>query len=109
MTLAQAKGRVDGTVSSSDGSPLSGITVLLVPNGSRRSQMSAYRRAVTDQSGRFALQAIPPGDYQLFAGSDMQINDFMNVDPSAQLEQGKAAHIDNETTLTIQLEETTDR
>jgi hypothetical protein len=109
ITLAQAKGRVDGTVASSDGSPLSGITVLLVPNGARRSQMGAYRRAVTDQSGRFALQGIAPGDYQLFAGSDMQINDFMNVDPSVQLEQGKAVHIDNETTLTVQLEETTDR
>jgi protocatechuate 3,4-dioxygenase beta subunit len=109
ITLAPAKGRVDGAVSSRDGTPLSGITVLLVPNGSRRSQFSAYRRAVTDPSGRFALQTIPPGDYQLFASSDMQINDFMSLDPSAPLEQGKAIHIDNETTLTVQLEETPDR
>jgi hypothetical protein len=108
ITLAPAKGRVDGAVSGNDGTPLFGIMVLLVPNGARRSQFSAYRRALTDQSGRFALQTIPPGDYQLFAGSEMQINDFVSLDPSAPLEQGKAIHVDNETTLSVQLEETPD-
>lgn len=109
VVLAPAQGRIDGAVSSKDESPPSGITVLLVPSGSRRSQLSSYRRAVTDQSGRFALQGIAPGDYQLFAGSDLQISDFMNLDPSVQPESGKAVRIENETTLSVQLEESTDR
>jgi protocatechuate 3,4-dioxygenase beta subunit len=105
LTLSPALGRIDGTVSNSDEPPRAGILVLLVPGGVRRSQPRYYRQAVTDQSGRFALQGIAPGDYRLFAGEDVAIADFMNLDPSLQFDQGTTVHVDNETHVNVQLEE----
>jgi protocatechuate 3,4-dioxygenase beta subunit len=109
LILTPALGRIDGTVSNSDESPVAGALVLLVPGGARRSQRLYYRRAITDQSGRFAMQKVAPGDYRLFAGEGMEIPDFLNLDPSLPLDLGAAVHVENDSHLNVQLEEAGNR
>ncbi len=109
LVLSPALGRIDGTVSNSDESPFVGARVLLVPGGARRSQRLYYRRAITDQAGRFALQKVAPGDYRLIAGEGMEMPDFMNLDPSLPLDLGIAVHVENDSQLSVQLEEVRNR
>lgn len=105
LILSPALGRIDGTVSGGDESPRAGVPVLLVPGGVRRTQRMYYRRAMTDQSGRFALQKVAPGDYRLLAGGGMEMADFMNLDPSLPLEPGLAVRVENDSQLSVQLKE----
>jgi protocatechuate 3,4-dioxygenase beta subunit len=109
LILSLALGRIDGTVTNSDEQPQAGVPVLLVPNGVRRSQRPYYRRAITDQSGRFAMQKVAPGDYRLFAGYSMEMPDFLELDPTLPLDQGTAAHVENDSHLNVQLEEAGNR
>jgi hypothetical protein len=105
LILSPALGRIDGTVSNRDESLRAGVPVLLVPGGARRSRRMYYRRAMTDQSGRFALQKVAPGDYRLLAGEGMEMTEFMNLDPSLPLEPGMAVHVENDSQLSVQLKE----
>ncbi|MGA8765283.1 MAG: carboxypeptidase-like regulatory domain-containing protein [Candidatus Sulfotelmatobacter sp.] len=105
FTLSPGLAVVEGTVTQGS-EARSGIPVVLVPDGARRSYPRYYRQAVTDQSGRFALRAVPPGDYKLFAANDIGIAYFMNSDPSTSYEdQGKAVHLEEGAHAEIQLEE----
>ena len=55
----EATGRLTGTVRvAEDGEPVSGVEMVLVESG---------RVAVTDESGRFVFEGIPPGRYALTA------------------------------------------
>ena len=61
MAVAEeAEGRIDGTVKDPDGAVVSGASVSL---------LNAYRAVIaattTDANGRFALEKLEPGDYQL--------------------------------------------
>jgi hypothetical protein len=65
-----------------------------VPNASRRQRADLYRRAAADESGRFHLQGIAPGDYVLFAWEDIEVglwrdSEFIRRNESS----GKPVHI----------------
>jgi hypothetical protein len=55
-------GTVQGTVADSPAA-----SVVLVPNDPRRSRIDLYKIATADESGRFRLTAVAPGDYKIFA------------------------------------------
>jgi hypothetical protein len=46
--------------------------VVLVPDLAHRQRADLYQSVSTDESGRFRLQGIPPGDYVLFAWEDIE-------------------------------------
>jgi hypothetical protein len=46
--------------------------VVLVPDLAHRQRADLYQSTLTDESGRFRLLAIPPGDYVLFAWEDIE-------------------------------------
>src|SRR4030095_9663373 len=46
--------------------------VVLVPDLAHRQRADLYQSISTDDSGRFRLQGIPPGDYVLFAWEDIE-------------------------------------
>jgi hypothetical protein len=54
--------RVQGTVRDADGLPLAGVSVVLVPELSRRENYQLYKTQSTDQYGNFDLRGIVPGD-----------------------------------------------
>lgn len=65
-------GFLEGVVTNAKGEVAENAEVVLVPEMSLRSQTSRFRKATTDQQGRFTLRGIPPGDYSLFAWESVE-------------------------------------
>ena len=81
ITLSTEGCDVKGTVNGSDGTPMGGATVVLVPESRRLSQ---FRNLVTDQKGAFDFTKVPPGDYHILAWEELQPNQFQNPEFLAQ-------------------------
>jgi hypothetical protein len=66
--VASANGAViDGVVTDRKGEPVANALIVAVPEARLRERADHYRKTVSDQSGRFTLHGLPPGDYTLFA------------------------------------------
>lgn len=88
-----------------DQQPAPGTTVVLVPSSERRSQPGYYRQTVSDRQGRFALQNIIPGDYEVFAWQEVERGSYLDPDFLRQFEdQGKAVSLKDGADLNLQLE-----
>src|SRR5262249_31054868 len=58
VVLARPAGQINGTVQAADGKPfLAGSHVVLIPDGSRRTNRLLYKRATTGDNGQFTLVA----------------------------------------------------
>ena len=80
ITLTKDGGHVDGVVADKDGKPVPGATVVLVPEARRRSHPDLFQNVEADQLGRFKLEAIPPGDYKLFAWTNVEYGIWRDPD-----------------------------
>lgn len=66
--VANADGAViDGAVVDADQKPVAGAVVVAVPELRLRARNERFRKAASDQRGRFTLHGVPPGTYTLFA------------------------------------------
>lgn len=66
--LVSKKGAaVEGVATDQNGGPVANAVVVAVPEARLRSREDRFFKAATDQSGRFSLNGMPPGDYTLFA------------------------------------------
>lgn len=72
IVLGHDGAKLDGVALGGDDQPAAGATVVLVPEGKRRSQADLYEQAETDQYGRFSFEDIAPGDYKVFAWDDVE-------------------------------------
>jgi hypothetical protein len=87
-------GIMDGIATDQKGNPIGNAIVVAVPEARLRSRIDRYRKTVADQSGRFSLQGIPPGDYTLFAWESVEGDSYYNPDFLKSYEgQGTALHI----------------
>jgi hypothetical protein len=77
-TLASDGGRVEGVVRDKDRQPVSGATIVLVPD--QRSRFDRYRSISSDQNGRYEFAAVPPGGYKLFAWDDVEAGEWRDPD-----------------------------
>jgi Polysaccharide lyase family 4, domain II len=48
------------------------VKVVLIPDAAHRQRNDLYQTTVSDDSGRFRFEHIPPGDYALFAWEDIE-------------------------------------
>lgn len=104
LALSSGVARLEGTVMK-DQQPAPGTTVVLVPSSERRSQPGYYRQTVSDRQGRFALQNIIPGDYEVFAWQEVERGSYLDPDFLRQFEdQGKAVSLKDGADLNLQLE-----
>jgi hypothetical protein len=71
IVLSTDYGVIDGNVSRES-------TFVLVPNVRNRTDL--YRAAATDSSGHFHVDQIPPGDYKMFAWSDVEEDAWFDPD-----------------------------
>jgi hypothetical protein len=93
-------GTVEGNVYGQRQEPIIGAQVVLMPNSSRR----VTKIGTTDQSGRFTIRGIVPGDYKIFAWEDVEPNAYF--DPSFMehyQSQGQPLHIEENGAATISL------
>jgi hypothetical protein len=90
--VASANGAVaDGIATNQKDEPVPDAVVVAVPEAHFRSHPDRYRKAVTDQSGRFILRGMPPGDYTLFAWESVDGEAYYNPEFLKTYEgQGKA-------------------
>ncbi len=75
ITLSPGAPQLESIVQDSDGKPVAGATVVLIPDSRR---YSAYREEQTDQSGKFSLKGIAPGDYKLLAWEDIETGAYQD-------------------------------
>lgn len=66
LTLSPDAAQVTGSVLNEQ-MPASRASVVLIPQGIHSNQPRYSRRATTDQSGRFSIKSIVPGDYRILA------------------------------------------
>jgi hypothetical protein len=104
LVLNSGAGRIDGTVESED-HPIPAAVIALIPDGKQRGQPNKYRQALSDQSGRFAVKNIAPGDYTLFAWEQIERGAYFDPEFLAQYEdRGKPVHVEEGGHLTVKLD-----
>jgi hypothetical protein len=85
--LVSSRGaRVQGTVMDSDGLPLAGVSIVLVPDLLQRENYQMYKTESTDQYGNFDLRGISPGDYKLFSWVEVEPNAWQDPESLKQFE-----------------------
>jgi protocatechuate 3,4-dioxygenase beta subunit len=92
--VASANGTVlDGAVTDKNGEPVANTLIVAVPETRLRGRMDRYYKTVSDQSGRFTLQGVAPGDYTLFAWESVEGEAYYNAEFMKSYEgQGSALH-----------------
>jgi hypothetical protein len=72
IVLGTNAGTVEGAAGAAD------VSVVLVPNVRQRSEL--YRAATTDPGGRFRFEKVPPGDYRLFAWTEVETDAWYDTE-----------------------------
>jgi hypothetical protein len=103
--VASANGAaVEGVASNPKDEPVADALVVAVPEPRFRNHPERYRKAVTDQRGRFTLCVLPPGDYTLLAWETVDGDAYYNPEFLKSYEgQGKALHVNEGDHASVQL------
>jgi protocatechuate 3,4-dioxygenase beta subunit len=103
--VASANGAlVDGVVTDATGEALANATVVAVPETRLRTRPDRYRKGVSDQSGRFTLHGLPPGEYTLFAWESVDGEAYYNPEFIKSYEgQGRALRVSEAERKSLQL------
>lgn len=80
ITVSATGGRLTGAVVNDRAQPFAGATVVLVPDESSRIRSDLYRRANSDQYGRFTLRGVAPGKYKAFAWETIEPGAYQDPD-----------------------------
>jgi hypothetical protein len=93
--VASANGaEVDGVVTDQKGDPVANAVIVAVPEARWRDRTDRYRKVVSDQSGRFTLRGIAPGEYTLLAWENVEGEAYSNPEFLKKYErQGSALHL----------------
>jgi len=103
FNLSPGAARLEGTVLHGQ-QAAAAATVVLVPEGNRKAHFR-YRHATTDQSGRFSMISVIPGDYKVFAFEDSEDNDYLNPEFLQPFEpRGESVHLEDRGYLKVRLD-----
>jgi hypothetical protein len=95
LIVGTSPGTLQAAVVDPKQTPAKFVTVVLVPDSSRRQRYEQYFRAVTDASGLARLSGIAPGDYQAFAWDVIENGEWWNPEFLKKYDgRGVAVHID---------------
>jgi len=105
LMLASPGGVVSGMVLNVKQEPVRGASVVLIPDGPRRADRGRWLRAFNGgPDGRFAISAIPPGSYRLFAWESVPPLAWFNEDFLRKYEaRGQPLIFDKGVSRTVQL------
>ena len=60
--------------------PASGVLVVAVPDAARRGRSASFKSGSTDAQGRVQLTDLAPGEYRIFATTDIPLSDWQDPD-----------------------------
>lgn len=80
ILLGSSPGSLEAVVVDGRKMPVSGVTVVLVPDSSRRKRYDIFRQATSDASGRVRIDNVVPGDYKVFAWEVVESNAWTDPD-----------------------------
>jgi hypothetical protein len=63
---------LSGSVVDEKQQPVPNVLVLLAPDVVHRNRTDLFQEVITDTSGRFQIEFVPPGDYKLFAWKNIE-------------------------------------
>jgi hypothetical protein len=87
-------GKLSGVVTNERNEPMPNVKVALVPDFSLRQRDDLYKNAISDGSGNFKMQGIPPGDYKVFAWEDIADGAWQDADILRNVEvRGKVVRL----------------
>jgi carboxypeptidase family protein len=103
--IASANGAtVEGLAANQKDDLVADAVVVAVPEARFRDRPDRFRKAVTDQSGRFTLRGLPPGDYTLLAWESVDGEAYYNPEfLKAYVGRGKALHVNEGDRVSVQL------
>jgi hypothetical protein len=103
--VASANGAVaEGIAINHKDEPVADAVIVAVPSERFRSHPDRFRKAVADQSGRFTLRGLPPGDYTLFAWESVDGEAYYNPEFLKSCEgQGKALSLSEGERKSVQI------
>jgi len=78
IVLDTNPGTVEGSIVNERQEPVSDVSVVLVPDVRRRTEL--YRVEPTDPSGRFHFDRVPPGAYKIFAWAHVESGRWHDAD-----------------------------
>ena len=87
--------------------PVANAVIVAVPEARLRGRgrVDRYRKTVSDQSGRFTLHGVPPGDYMLFVWESVDGETYYNPEfLSSYAAQGRAVHANEGDHASMQLQ-----
>jgi 5-hydroxyisourate hydrolase-like protein (transthyretin family) len=94
--------QIDGVATTERLQPTTGVRVVLVPERNRE-RTELFVAATTDQSGRFGMRRVAPGDYRLFAWEAIENNGYFDPDLLKRFEpQSTVVRVDEGAKLSLE-------
>jgi hypothetical protein len=93
VVISTTVGEITGVITDERSQPVGGVQAVLVPD-QHRDRAELFKAATTDQTGRFQIANIVPGDYRLFSWETLESFGYFDPDLLKQSEPlAKAIHI----------------
>jgi hypothetical protein len=80
IVLSPNGAKLSGEVVNAARRPAAGARVALVPEPGLRTRFDLYKTATTDNSGKWELQGIAPGEYKIFAWERIELGAWQHPD-----------------------------
>jgi peroxiredoxin len=94
-----------GKVASTDGEPLHGVWVRLIPKATAASDVDAViHSAVTERDGSYSVYDVPPGDYEVRCFRRLALNDggrTLEFVSDLKVPPGKGENVSNDVTIDL--------
>ncbi len=105
LRVRLAAATIAGSVKDDKGKLAPNIKVLIAPEVSRRDRDDLFRLETTDQNGSFAARNLPPGEYRVWALTDVEFGQHMDPDFLASLEnEGEKVEAEENGSYNLDLE-----
>ena len=101
IVISRNVGEIDGVIVDDRMQPVPGVQAVLIPDLRTRTEL--YKTATTDQTGRFVMRGVTPGDYRLFAWETLETNGYFDPDVMRRSDAlGKVVQVGESAKLVIE-------
>ena len=101
VVISRNVGQIDGVIVDDRMQPVPGVQAVLIPDARQRTEL--HKTATTDQTGRFVMRGLTPGDYKLFAWEALENYGYFDPDVMRRAEAlGKPVHVGESSKLAVE-------